>query len=60
MFRTTFFPLKSERFASDKSDLTNVKSGASDPIAGNSPAVVTGFPFNVILAIYFSFNSIIC
>ncbi|MNE95628.1 hypothetical protein D3C80_1937390 [compost metagenome] len=52
IFKTTFFPAKSERETTPKSLFTNLNSGAFEPTFGNSPLVFTGFPPNVIDAIF--------
>ena len=52
IFKTTFEPAKSASVAILKSVLTNLKSGAFDPVFGNSPLVCIGFPPNVTVAIF--------
>jgi hypothetical protein len=56
MLNISFLPLSSDSFIFPKSDLTSEKSGAMAPFNGRFPDVLTGFPFNVILAITFCSN----
>ncbi|MNY35142.1 hypothetical protein D3C86_1695280 [compost metagenome] len=55
IFNTNFFPAKSESETTPRSLFTNLKSGAFEPIFGNSPLVFTGFPPNVTVAIFLNF-----
>src|SRR5688572_31670325 len=47
---STFLPGKSLRLTRDRSCLISVKSGAAVPGSGRLPAVSTGFPRNVMVA----------
>ena len=53
IFNTKFFPLKSAKVFGAKSAPIKLKSTAEVPTAGNSPIVLIGFPFNVILSFVF-------
>ena len=52
MFKIRLEPEKSANDLEDKSAPDNVKSGAFDPTAGNSPMVFVGAPPKVIDAIF--------
>jgi hypothetical protein len=52
ILRITFLPLNFSSVTVDKSLAVNLKSGALLPVAGRLPLVCTGFPLNLIDAMF--------
>ncbi len=57
IFKTTFFPVKSDKEFVANVNVFNEKSEALEPTSGKLPIVFIGFPFKVISAISIEFSS---